>query len=210
MEAILTRNSDTDVSLEERANIANQSGAVCFVSVHCNSGPSGARGAETYYHDDSVQGKRLAQCIQGEVAALGLFDRGAKSDFTLYQSGLYVLRETTMPAALVEVEFISSPDGEKWLANPDNQDAAGKAIARGICEYLGVPFVETSPAPGKSFHSGDSSGSGGSGNGPDWSWAAGSVKKLAEKVKFNTPHDPGENVTVALLASILDRLGLLD
>lgn len=210
-EVILTRNGDADVSLEDRVNAANQAGADVFVSVHCNSGPPGARGTETYYHDNSVRGEQLAQYVQKEVTALGLPDRGAKSDYTLYQSGLYVLRETVMPAALVEVAFVSDPDEEAWLAGAGNQDAAGKAIAKGICEYLGVPFIERVPPPKESFpgSSGGGGSDGSSGSDKPSNWAERSwLKAVKKKVLDGT--EPEGTVTREMLAVVLDRLGLLD
>jgi len=210
VEVILTRNTDTDVSLAERVDIANRAGAVVFLSIHVNSGGYTATGAETYYHHGSAEGKRLAVCVQEQMTALGLYNRGVKDDTSLYSGGLYVLRETAMPAALVEVAFISNPNEEAWLANPDNQDAAGKAIAKGVCEYLGVPFVEGKQEPKPSFPSGSSSSDGGSGDSQPGGWADEALRKLAEKARFNTPHDAGEPVTMGMLAVVLDRLGLLD
>lgn len=210
VEIILTRASDVDVSLEERVNIANQAEANVFVSVHCNASVSPeARGAETYYHDESARGQSLAQHIQGNIAALGLYDRGVKSDYTLYQSGLYVLRETVMPAALVEVEFISNPDGEQWLASPDNQNAAGKAIAKGVCEYLGVPFMEEKPKPSFPGGSGSSSSNGSSGSNKPSDWAEKSWMKAVKKGVFDGT-EPKGTVTREMLAVVLDRLGLLN
>lgn len=50
VEAILTRDDDTFISLEERTAIANRLRADAFVSIHANSAPHGrARGIETYY-----------------------------------------------------------------------------------------------------------------------------------------------------------------
>jgi len=49
-EVIYTRSDDSFVPLEERTNIANQSKADLFISIHANSSrDTGARGIETYY-----------------------------------------------------------------------------------------------------------------------------------------------------------------
>ena len=47
-----------------------------------------------------------------------------------------------MPAALVELAFISNPEEEKLLASKDFQERVAVAIAIGICNYLGVKYVE--------------------------------------------------------------------
>ncbi len=215
VQVVLTRVDDYDVSLQNRCDIANQAGAACFVSIHCNAATDpDAQGAETYYHDDSEEGRKLAQCLQENVTALGLPGRGAKSDFNLHQSGLYVLRNTVMPAALVEVAFISNPDEEAWLNDPANQDAAGKAIAKGVCAYLGIPFAEISPAP-EEFPRGDSpaggpGGSGGDGAGSAWDKERQvALSKLAAKARFNSPHTISEPVTMGMLAVVLERMGLI-
>ena len=141
----LTR--DTDVALGDtisadlsaRANIANQSGADIFVSIHCNSADApSAHGVETHSYPDSVQGKLLVQKLQARlVSALDLTDRGCK------ESNFAVVRMTNMPAALVEIAFISNTTEEALLANDEFQNKAALAIAQGICDYLGVELQTT-------------------------------------------------------------------
>lgn len=140
VEPQLTRNTDkhfaTSVSadLAARTKLANKAGAALFVSVHCNSSTDlSATGTETYHYPNSVAGNRLANYLQRQlVAALGLRDRGVKSE------NFAVLRETTMPAALVELAFISNPQEEALLRNTAVQQKAAWAIAAGIGEYLGI------------------------------------------------------------------------
>jgi len=209
VDVILTRNSDIGISLQDRCAIVNRSGAACFVSIHCNADENrNVYGAETYYHDKSTKGKQLAEYVQKQITSLGLYNRGVKSDYSLYPTGLYVLRETTMPAALVEIAFVSNSGEEVWLSNANNQDAAGKAIAKGVCEYLCIPFLEV-VKPEKSFPDSDRSSGSYGGYNSDWSWAAEAINKLAQRARFNTPHDPGKPVTVGLLAIILERLRLI-
>jgi N-acetylmuramoyl-L-alanine amidase len=47
-----------------------------------------------------------------------------------------VLRATTMPAALVEVGFVTGADDARRLADPAWRETAAQAIARGILQYL--------------------------------------------------------------------------
>lgn len=142
---IMTRSSDVYVSLEERCNIANNANADIFVSVHMNSAPStAAHGTETYYYavsstQYSVEGKRLAENIQQRVVArLGTYDRGAKGDYPTLGYHLYVLKYTTMPAALVEVCFISNPSNFELISKEFNRTLAALGIYEGICKYFGI------------------------------------------------------------------------
>lgn len=120
--------------LDEITDQANATGAEVFVSVHCNgfSDPA-ARGTETWCYLDSVKGYDLAQAIQAElVNATGLLNRGVK-----LSQGLYVLKHTAMPAALVELAFITNPAEESLLNEVEYQQTAAQAIAAGIRKYFG-------------------------------------------------------------------------
>ena len=147
-EVLLTRTDDItpggnpDAELSYRAKVANDWGADLFVSIHCNAAAdSSANGTETYHAPGSEKGAALAGAIQSRlVAALGLRDRGVK------QANFAVLRRTSMPAALVEIAFISNPIEEGLLGNPDFQRRAARAIAQGIADYLGISLPEPAPA----------------------------------------------------------------
>ncbi len=129
-----TRAGDERVSLDKRVRIANDAKADYFVSIHANSASNPrATGTETYAYAPGVEGDRLAHSIQRSlVQAIGLADRGVKYDT------LKVVRETTMPAVLVEVAFINNPDEEKLLRNDAFLEKAGVSIGKGILAYLGL------------------------------------------------------------------------
>ncbi|MEW6772326.1 MAG: N-acetylmuramoyl-L-alanine amidase, partial [Bacillota bacterium] len=139
---VMTRETDRDLAppgaysqaqdLAARAQVANRAGANCFVSVHTNAAASAAaHGTETYHYPGSALGEKLARAIQAAVvSALGTYDRGVKS------ANFAVLRQTTMPAALVEVAFHTNPGEEALLKTPDFQRRAGEAIARGILDFF--------------------------------------------------------------------------
>ncbi len=135
-EVVYTRDEDVYVGLAERALIANQVSADLFVSVHCNSAPgTSANGMEVYVHTTrSAASTRAANAIYDRLLpASGLRGRGVKS------KDLAVLRETAMPAVLVELGFISNPDDRAKLINFAWQDDAARAIADGIIEAVGKP-----------------------------------------------------------------------
>ena len=116
-------------SLAEIAQVSNDSFADVFVSIHLNA-TIGGTGTETLFNPNSTKGKKLAQCIQDQVAkTLGLANRGLKE-----RTGLYVLNATDAPAALVEICFI---DNERDMAMYDKKyPEISKAIARGITDYF--------------------------------------------------------------------------
>lgn len=115
--------------LSEKVRVANNTNADLFVSIHYNSGPSSAHGTETY-HYESEESKKLSEIIHKHlVAATGFTDRGMDS------RNLYVLRNTKMPATLLEIGFISNPQENREMRTPEFQERVAQAIADGITEY---------------------------------------------------------------------------
>ncbi|MBM7633021.1 SH3 domain-containing protein [Geomicrobium sediminis] len=130
-EVIMTRTNDTFLSLSERANIANRANADLFISVHANAFNSSARGAETFYHTsanpDSV---RLANVMQDRlVSDTGMsYRRVAPANFA-------VLRQTTMPATLVELGFLTNSGDAAIMRQPGYAARAGEALHQGFLDY---------------------------------------------------------------------------
>lgn len=138
----MTRASDVDVfapnasdrdELQARCDVANDSGARMFVSVHINSYTSSAlNGTTTYYYKDSD--KPLAEAVQQHlIALLGTKDDGVRKD------NFYVIHHTTMPATLVETAFLSNPSDAQLLRSPSFLQRVAQAIADGINQYSGGP-----------------------------------------------------------------------
>ncbi|MEC0089651.1 N-acetylmuramoyl-L-alanine amidase family protein [Paenibacillus macquariensis] len=133
IDVVMTRDSDTYPTLSERAQLANRLYADVFVSIHGNSNPSSKpSGTETYYYQRSSS-KDLANVIHKYlIKATGLSDRGVKSN------SLHVIRETKMPAVLLEIGFLSNSSDELMMYSDDYQNKVAQAIVNGIKEYLGV------------------------------------------------------------------------
>ena len=132
-EVVYTRDEDVYVGLAERALIANQAQADLFVSVHCNSAPSAsANGMEVYVHTTrGAASTRAAHAIYDRLLpASGFRGRGVKAN------DYAVLRETVMPAVLVELGFVSNEGDRAKLISEGWQDRAAEAIASGIMEVL--------------------------------------------------------------------------
>lgn len=128
-------NSSVNASLSTRCRMANDWGADLFVSVHCNAG--GGTGTETYCYQAGISsGYKLAQAVQRRVVeAVGLKDRGVKTN-----ASLAVLRGTNMPAILVETAFIDRETDSNILRSETGQQQYAEAIAKGICDYTGVAY----------------------------------------------------------------------
>lgn len=134
---VMTRGEEEDgLSLEERCRVANEAGARCFVSVHCNSagGVAAGRacGVESWHYEGSERGRRLAGMVQARLAAVtGARDRGVKAS-----RALAVLKGTRMPAVLVECGFLTNAAERMLLGTPGYRQAVAGAIAEGVDEYL--------------------------------------------------------------------------
>ena len=120
--------------LQARTDLANAQGAALFVSIHQNSATGVASGTETYVHTTAgAAPKALAAAIQQAlVARLMLTDRGVKT------ANFFVLRNSSMPAVLVEGAFISNPADALLLANPDVRQAMAEGIGQGIVTYAAM------------------------------------------------------------------------
>lgn len=132
-EIVYTRDEDVYVGLSERALIANQAKAGLFVSVHCNSvDDESAHGMEVYHYTHASEAsKSAARVIYDKLLPVcGLRGRGVKA------KDLAVLRETAMPAVLIELGFVSNPGDRAKLTDSAWQDDAAKVIADGIAEAL--------------------------------------------------------------------------
>ena len=118
-----------DDDLEYVCYTANQSDADIFVSIHCNAAENiEAHGTETFAYALKGPGAALAIDVQTSiVSALGTNDRGIK------QANFLVLKQTIMPAILVELAFISNKDDAELLKT--KQEEFALAIAKGIEDY---------------------------------------------------------------------------
>lgn len=128
----MTRTTDVEVDLAPRVNMANQANATVFVSIHANaismSRPE-VNGVETFYFSS---GQGLANSIQRSI----LEAIPEMNDRRVRQANFYVLRNTRMPAALVEVGFVTGAEDAPRLRDPAFRSRMAAAIARGILRYI--------------------------------------------------------------------------
>ena len=133
--SMLTRGPRDGPSDSERADLANRFGADLLISIHLNSTSSPtAEGAATYFFEHggvaSEPGEHLADVMGEALVAAG------RNDCRSHGKNYELLRETRMPALVVEPCFISNPREAKLLADPDGIERLAEAIADGIRRYF--------------------------------------------------------------------------
>ncbi len=154
---VMTRNTDNAagdvpyttaaVDLKARTDIASAQAANLFVSIHQNSVKKiglwqFVSGTETYVHPTATAVSRAVALAvqQALVARLLLPDR------TVKDANFFVLRNSLMPAILVEGAFISNPTIDAvQLANPDIRQAMAEGIGTGIINA--APLLGDGAAP---------------------------------------------------------------
>lgn len=130
---LLTRTEDVYVGLKDRSDQANAAQADIFVSIHCNAAENSPyfQGLYVYHYPGSVAGECLARAIQTPACAFtGAVDRGINS------ANFSVVRESNMPAVLVETGFMTCHEELERLKNEEYQSRMAQGIAQGIVRYL--------------------------------------------------------------------------
>ncbi len=134
IEVILTRSSDENISLANRTSVANGSNADFFISLHCNYYEKDTQiaGLECYYNNSNeTESKEYAESIIDAVSlSEDIETRYAKTE------DYYVLRNTQMPAVLVEMGFLSNDSESQKLLDDDYQESLAQRIAEGISNEI--------------------------------------------------------------------------
>lgn len=138
---LMTRDTDVFVDLYERARIANNNNGDIFISIHGNSftNNKAIKGIEVYYWPkDKSKIKEeeqypLAKSVFDELLkATGAASRGVKTN------PYVVIRETKMPAILIETGFLTNPEEEKLLYTEEYQNKMVEGIVKGIENYFEI------------------------------------------------------------------------
>ncbi len=135
---LMTVDDDTtDVSLSDRASKANNSIADIFVSIHANAFGNGvdwennATGWEVYYYSEDTYGKTLAEYIRkANIPDIGIKDRGVKT------ANFAVIKNTNMPAVLIEHGFYTSQTEVELLKSSTWRQKCAELDAKGIINFF--------------------------------------------------------------------------
>lgn len=185
VKVVMTRDDDTFISLQQRADIANRNKGDIFISLHTNSADKSnpnrkkASGTSVYalgpqknadnlkvaqrensvielesnYHqkysgfdpskDESyiifemAQKKTLGQSLKfADKAQKELVKTAGRADRGVKQAGFWVLWATSMPAVLVETDFICNPDVAKFLDSDSGQEKIATALFNALKSYI--------------------------------------------------------------------------
>lgn len=128
---VLTRRSNTYLSLSKRAAIANRYRSALFISIHFNAtngNHNGVHGSEVYYA--SKNGRTLAKLVQPQLAKY-CKTRNRGTRLARYS----VLMNTNCPAILVECGYLSNSAELKRSRKAAFQESTASAITKGILLY---------------------------------------------------------------------------
>ncbi len=157
-EVLLTRNKDCFVALDERTTMANKKKVDLFLSIHANAGPHDACGIETYWFDSALLRNSLVQNyaplkqlkIRHDFLS-GLLAKSVHEATLAAARQLYVIHDRKVktsvaqvlfgtdwiiPAALIEIGFLSHEIETKHLMNVTYQMKLAQGIAQGIIHYF--------------------------------------------------------------------------
>ena len=118
--------------LKNRIQFFKDKNASLVVSIHQNSySDTIQHGAQTFYFSTSEPSKQLAESIQNSLLSIDNTNtRTIKSS-----DSYYLLKNSTMPAVIVECGFLSNPEETSRLTDPNYQKKLAYAISLGICSY---------------------------------------------------------------------------
>lgn len=116
--------------LAARIELVEESDADLFISLHANAASNTKRqGPEVFYYAKSESSKVLSNAIQTELGKI------IKSAPTANPGNYFVLRRNKIPAALIEVGYITNIEERSLLQSPEYQHKLAEAIAKGIYSY---------------------------------------------------------------------------
>lgn len=133
----LTRNDENAIAdtkkedMAKRRSIMHETGADIAVSIHMNKfNDSAVHGPMVFYTEGDTASQSLADCIiQSLCDTLEIPKRHVNT------GDYYVIRDSAIPAVIVECGFLSNPSEEEKLCNVEYQMLLAQAISDGIELY---------------------------------------------------------------------------
>lgn len=140
-----TRETDTYISLSERADLAAEVGADLFISLHMNTfTSSSANGTQVYY--SSANNKKLSSGFSSSVLAKKLVNKISTAIGTKNRgctdANYYVTKYNSVPAVLIELGFMTNKSDLAKLTSSDYQEKAAQAIYEAVTELYAEYFTE--------------------------------------------------------------------
>lgn len=154
-EVVLTRDTDRDVSwlgspdsveLQSRCDAANDIGADFFISLHCNASVSSIpNGSSVYWF--KPEDRQLAKALEFSLSSLGFYQIGT------LREGFYVLRNTDMPAVLVEMAYLTNYEDGTKLADQGCRQTIAEELAQALNDFISQSEGGSSDIGGRSVRS---------------------------------------------------------
>lgn len=185
VKVVYTRDNDSFVTLQARADKANKEKGNLFISIHTNSVDKNNKNRtivagssvyalglhkdddnleiarrenavielekdyqqkysgfdpnsdESYIIFEMAQKKNLSNSIRfADSAQKNLVSKASRGDRGVHQAGFWVLWATSMPAVLVELDFICNPNSAKYLASEKGQQQLAEALFEAVKDYV--------------------------------------------------------------------------
>ena len=136
---ITTRDNDKYYSLDYRTKKANNENSDYFISIHLNSATNtSAKGCEVWIYNENSKLQTLANNLCNNLATkMNTPNRGIK-----YSKKLAVLKNTKMPALLIEIDFISNKEVENYLRNDKNLKNISDTISSTLLSFVNKSIID--------------------------------------------------------------------
>ena len=136
---ITTRDNDKYYSLDYRTKKANNENCDYFISIHLNSASNtSAKGCEVWIYNENSKLQTLANSLCNNLATkMNTPNRGVK-----YSKKLAVLKNSKMPALLIEIDFISNKEVENYLRNDKNLKNISDTISSTLLSFVNKSIID--------------------------------------------------------------------
>lgn len=135
-----TRTEDVNPTFEQRAKLGEKAGANLFISVHSNSTTDGnmsdINGTEVMYDElkseEGLSSKHLAEICLEEFTNV----TGSKNNGLTHGNSIYIIRNSEVPVALIEVGFMTNQEELDKMTSPEYQKLAAQGVYNAILRAL--------------------------------------------------------------------------
>ena len=125
-----------DESMQTKCAESNKFDADLHVPIHTNAFNGKVMGTRMFCYSAGGKGMEACKAIYARLAPI----TPGESENIQVNADYYEVRVPAAPTAYIECEFHDTVEGAKWIV--ENTVLIGETIARGICDYFGVKFVE--------------------------------------------------------------------
>lgn len=121
------------ISMQQKCSESNAFDADLHVPIHTNAFNGSVMGTRMFCYNFNGKGYKACKAIYDQLAPIS-----PGTSENIQEETYYEIRVPAAPTAYIECEFHDSMEGAKWIV--ENTTKIGEAIAKGICNYLGVSY----------------------------------------------------------------------